>query len=224
MDLTFEIVEKRIDGVSVLTVTGEIDLATAPDLKERLMAQEADQVSAIVVDLTEVSFIDSSALGVLVAAYRRQEDAGGTLRLVVTEPRILKVLEITDLTSVFPVFASVDEAVARMSDTVELTIPVRSDLLILARLTAAAMAARAEFGIEDIEDLRLVVEELCISVIGAHDRAEPSSFASPRTMAPSRWDVQCRGRAMLTAGARRSPTSCRSGSSRRWWTSTERTQ
>jgi serine/threonine-protein kinase RsbW len=54
-----------------------------------------------------------------------------------------------------------------MNDAVELTIPVRSDLLILARLTAAAMAARAEFGIEDIEDLRLVVEELCISVIGA---------------------------------------------------------
>jgi serine/threonine-protein kinase RsbW len=53
-----------------------------------------------------------------------------------------------------------------MKDTVELTIPVRSDLLILARLTAAAMAARAEFGIEDIEDLRLVVEELCLSVIG----------------------------------------------------------
>jgi serine/threonine-protein kinase RsbW len=53
-----------------------------------------------------------------------------------------------------------------MSDTVELTIPIRSNLLILARLTAAAMAARAEFGIEDIEDLRLVVEELCLSVIG----------------------------------------------------------
>ena len=111
MDLTFEIAEKRIDGVSVLTVSGEIDLATAPDLRERLMAQEADQVSAIVVDLTGVSFIDSTALGVLVAAYRRQEDAGRTLKLVVTEPRILKVLEITDLTSVFPVFASVDEAV-----------------------------------------------------------------------------------------------------------------
>jgi anti-sigma B factor antagonist len=111
VDLTFEIAEKRIDGVSVLTVTGEIDLATAPDLRERLMVQEADRVETIVVDLTGVSFIDSTALGVLVGAYRRQEDAGGTLKLVVTEPRILKVLEITDLTSVFPVFASVDEAV-----------------------------------------------------------------------------------------------------------------
>jgi anti-sigma regulatory factor (Ser/Thr protein kinase) len=53
-----------------------------------------------------------------------------------------------------------------MSDVVELTIPVRSDLLVLARLTAAALASRADFGIEDIEDLRLVVEELCLSVVG----------------------------------------------------------
>ena len=111
MDLTFEIAEKRLGGVSVLTVTGEIDMATAPDLRERLVAHEADQVSAIVVDLTGVSFIDSTVLGVLVAAYRRQEDAGGTFKLVVTEPRVLKVLEITDLNSVFPVYASVDEAV-----------------------------------------------------------------------------------------------------------------
>jgi anti-sigma B factor antagonist len=111
VDLTFEIAERRLDGVSVLTVTGEIDMATAPDLRERLVAQEADKVSAIVVDLTGVSFIDSTALGVLVAAHRRQEDAGGTFKLVVTEPRVLKVLEITDLTSVFPVFTSVDEAV-----------------------------------------------------------------------------------------------------------------
>ncbi|HWD52036.1 MAG TPA: STAS domain-containing protein [Acidimicrobiales bacterium] len=111
MDLTFEIAETRLDGVSVLTVTGEIDMATAPDLRERLVALEADRISAIVVDLTGVSFIDSTALGVLVGAYRRQEEAGGTLKLVVTEPRVRKVLEITDLTSVFPVFTSVDEAV-----------------------------------------------------------------------------------------------------------------
>jgi anti-sigma B factor antagonist len=111
VDLTFEIAEKRVDGVSVVTVTGEIDVATAPDLKECLVAQASDGVSAIVVDLSGVSFIDSTALGVLVGAFRRQEEAGGTLKLVVTEPRILKVLEITALTSVFPVFASVDEAV-----------------------------------------------------------------------------------------------------------------
>ena len=54
-----------------------------------------------------------------------------------------------------------------MSDVVELAVPVRADLLVLARLTAATLASRAEFGIEEIEDLRLVTEELCLSVIGS---------------------------------------------------------
>lgn len=51
-----------------------------------------------------------------------------------------------------------------MSDVVELSIPVGADLLTLVRLTAATVAARADFGIEEVEDLRLVAEELCLSV------------------------------------------------------------
>jgi serine/threonine-protein kinase RsbW len=53
-----------------------------------------------------------------------------------------------------------------VTDVVDLSIPVRADLLILARLTASTVASRADFGIEEIEDLRLVTEELCLSVIG----------------------------------------------------------
>lgn len=53
-----------------------------------------------------------------------------------------------------------------MSDAVELSFPVEADLLVLARLTAATVAARAGFSIEEVEDLRLVTEELCLSVIG----------------------------------------------------------
>ncbi|MDQ1360294.1 MAG: serine/threonine-protein kinase RsbW [Acidimicrobiaceae bacterium] len=53
-----------------------------------------------------------------------------------------------------------------MSDTVSLSLPVRSELLVLARITAATMAARADFDIEEIEDLRLAVDELCLSVVG----------------------------------------------------------
>lgn len=52
-------------------------------------------------------------------------------------------------------------------EVVELAIPAGSDLLVLARLTAATLAARAAFGIDDIADLRLAVEELCLSVIGS---------------------------------------------------------
>jgi serine/threonine-protein kinase RsbW len=51
--------------------------------------------------------------------------------------------------------------------SVELSIPVQADLVVLARLTAATVAGRAGFGVEDIEDLRLAVEELCLSLVGA---------------------------------------------------------
>jgi len=52
-----------------------------------------------------------------------------------------------------------------MTDIIDLTIPVTADLVVLARLTAATVASRAHFDIEEIEDLRLAVDELCISVI-----------------------------------------------------------
>lgn len=51
--------------------------------------------------------------------------------------------------------------------SVDLSIPVQADLVVLARLTAATVAGRAGFGVEDIEDLRLAVEELCLSLVGA---------------------------------------------------------
>ncbi len=53
------------------------------------------------------------------------------------------------------------------SDTVELTLPVRADLVALARFAAATIASRADFDVEEIEDLRLAVDELCISVADA---------------------------------------------------------
>ncbi|MGH9092452.1 MAG: hypothetical protein ACRDZR_13925 [Acidimicrobiales bacterium] len=61
------------------------------------------------------------------------------------------------------------EVAVDRADVVELTIPVRADLVVLARLTAATMASRADFGIEEIEDLRLAVEELCLSIVRSDD-------------------------------------------------------
>ena len=55
------------------------------------------------------------------------------------------------------------------SVSVELSIPVQADLVVLARLTAATVAGRAGFGVEDIEDLRLAVEELCLSLVRPDD-------------------------------------------------------
>src|SRR4051794_11981740 len=66
MDLGLEVHEQ--DGWSVLAVSGEIDMATAPMLRERIHALIADQKSNLVVDLDDVGFLDSTALGVLVGA------------------------------------------------------------------------------------------------------------------------------------------------------------
>lgn len=55
-----------------------------------------------------------------------------------------------------------------MTDHVELTLPARPDLLVLARMTVGAVAARAEMAVDDIEDLRLAIDELCLSAVGDH--------------------------------------------------------
>ena len=100
----------------VVHLTGEIDLAQAPAVRERLDALIDEGWSSIVVDLLDTTFLDSVALGVLVGALKQCRDRGGTLHLVVTEPRILKVLEITGLSdefSVYPDLASVGDGFDR---------------------------------------------------------------------------------------------------------------
>ena len=110
MEVSFEVEE--IDGVPVLSVAGEIDVYTAPRLRERLLDLAHGGNSSVVVDLTEVSFVDSTGLGVLVSGLKRFREGGGDLLLVVTQPQILKVLEITGLTTVFSIHATAAEAVA----------------------------------------------------------------------------------------------------------------
>ena len=99
------------DDWAVLTVSGEIDIATAPSLRERLHALLAEDKRQIVVDLDDVGFLDSTALGVLVGVLKRARSEDGEVRIVCTQPRVRKVFEITRLDSAFDLFDSVDEAV-----------------------------------------------------------------------------------------------------------------
>jgi anti-sigma B factor antagonist len=110
MDLRVETSER--DGWAVLEVGGEVDVATAPRLREQLITLVNDEQYRIVVDLENVDFIDSTGLGVLIGALKRVRTHEGDLALVCTEPRILKVFEITGLLNVFPVHPTVDVAVA----------------------------------------------------------------------------------------------------------------
>lgn len=95
---------------TVVAVTGEIDVYTAPVLREELASLIDSQHTDLVVDLTAVRFMDSTGLGVLVGALKKVRTLGGELQLVIDQDKILKVFRITALTQVFTIHSSLDEA------------------------------------------------------------------------------------------------------------------
>jgi anti-sigma B factor antagonist len=97
---------------TVLGVGGEIDVYTAPQLRERLIELVEGGQQHIVVDMEQVEFLDSTGLGVLVGGLKRVRAQDGSLRLVCGQERILKIFRITGLEKVFGIYPSVDEAVA----------------------------------------------------------------------------------------------------------------
>jgi anti-sigma B factor antagonist len=101
--------------VTVVHVAGEIDVYTAPVLRERLDEQISAGRRHLVVDLQGVTFMDSTGLGVLVGRLKLVRVQDGTLKLVCTSERILKVFAITGLDKVFQIFDSTDEALAPTS-------------------------------------------------------------------------------------------------------------
>ena len=97
---------------TVLAVTGEVDVYTAPRLREKLVELVSQEKLQVIVDLEGVDFLDSTGLGVLVGGLKRLRSHDGDLGLVCSEPRVLKVFEITGLTKVFSIHDSLDAAVA----------------------------------------------------------------------------------------------------------------
>jgi anti-sigma B factor antagonist len=107
----FSIEDRRLDGgVHVIAVTGEIDLFTAPELKQALSVPIDDGIERIIVDLSATTFIDSSSLGVLIGAQRRLKLNGGQLAVVCDNDSIVKTFKITGLDSVFTLVSSLDDA------------------------------------------------------------------------------------------------------------------
>lgn len=100
------------NGWYVLAVSGELDVVTAPQVRNEIVARLTDGQTRLVLDLTGVPFVDSFGLGVLVGALKRARGAGGELALVVTHANVQQLLTLTGLDSVFEVADSVDDVVA----------------------------------------------------------------------------------------------------------------
>jgi anti-sigma B factor antagonist len=109
---TFGITQHELDKrTSVIEVEGELDLSTAPRLKWMLVDSLKAGRCQLVIDLSLATFMDSTALGVLVG-FNRGVDAGTRLAIVCTRPNILKIFELSGLDRAFVVYSTLDEALA----------------------------------------------------------------------------------------------------------------
>ncbi len=111
MDLDLETSERG--GASVLTLRGEIDVYTAPLLRQALVDMVDQGARNVVVDMEHVDFLDSTGLGVLVEGLKRVRTRDGQFSIVATQDKILKIFDITGLNKAFPILGSIDEAIAQ---------------------------------------------------------------------------------------------------------------
>jgi anti-sigma B factor antagonist len=111
MTVRFEVVSERGDNdLGVIALSGEVDIYTAPQFKARLNEMLDDGVKRLVVDLSDVDFIDSTALGVLIGGVRSIRAASGQMALVVATRPVERVLSITGLDRVFAICDTREDA------------------------------------------------------------------------------------------------------------------
>jgi anti-sigma B factor antagonist len=105
--------DSHADGpFEVIEVGGEIDVYTAPRLREAIVAAIDAGRTRLIVDVEKVEFLDSTGLGVLVGALKKVRADDGTLDIVCTQERILKIFDITGLDKVFGLHQTVAQAIA----------------------------------------------------------------------------------------------------------------
>lgn len=99
------------DGATVLTVTGEVDLATAPALENAIDAALGSEPAGLIIDLTAVTFLASAGMAALVAAHQRAGDATA-IAVVADGPATSRQLKMTSLDQVFALHTTLDAALA----------------------------------------------------------------------------------------------------------------
>jgi anti-sigma B factor antagonist len=115
ISVTLSVSTRTADGCTVVAVAGDVDISTSPELRSALAETTRAGARAVVVDLTDVPFLDSTALGVLVGAYTTLRNSGGRLALVNDHEGVLKVLRITALHDVLGVHPTLDKAIAAVA-------------------------------------------------------------------------------------------------------------
>jgi anti-anti-sigma factor len=110
--LSFDVSVDRVGGVLRCVVTGDVDVATAAELRETLLALIGAGERRIVLDVSAVPFLDSTGLGVLMEAHRALRPHSGELALVGAGPALVRLLTLTNLSRALPAYGSVADVVA----------------------------------------------------------------------------------------------------------------
>src|SRR5579871_5112618 len=108
--LSVDIKSEHGGDAIVYRLRGSLDFATSPSLRAALIEAADEGKHDIVVDLSQLEFLDSSGLGAIIGAHRRALEQGGCVRLIVSEGPIQRLLTITGLMSILSVYASLDAA------------------------------------------------------------------------------------------------------------------
>ena len=103
--------EKSKDGVAILELSGEVDFHSSPELREKMQKVSTSQDPKVIVNLKDVSYIDSSGLATFVEALQTVKRNGGKLVLAELVPAVRGVFEIAKLDSIFSLAGSEQEAV-----------------------------------------------------------------------------------------------------------------
>lgn len=112
--MTVDVRSRALDDTThLVSIGGEADLHAASELRAALVGAIDAGALTVIVDLSETTFIDSSALGVLVGALKRLRPSGGQLSLVIADPNVRRIFEITLLDRVFELSATRAEALER---------------------------------------------------------------------------------------------------------------
>ena len=106
VDVDLTLATNEVDGATIIAVGGEIDVYTAPKLRDKITELVADGVYDIIVDMEAVEFLDSTGLGVLVGGLKKVRAHDGSLQLICTQDRLLKIFRITGLAKVFTIHDS----------------------------------------------------------------------------------------------------------------------
>lgn len=102
-----EWMESAAEGVTIFRLKGEIDLQASPALRALLQAQSKKHVPVLLLDFSEVVYIDSSGLATLVEYYQQSRSHGGRIALAALSPRVRSIFDLVRLNEIFPIFDTV---------------------------------------------------------------------------------------------------------------------